>query len=120
MKKYWVWAWLGLAPLVAGVSCQNRDTYRGGADMQGVVKLGPFPAQGARVGGYNLYLAAAPAGPFKKINDEPISGGSSLMVPYLKPGQTYYFRMTSVGRDNPNLEGRPGAVFKRVAVQSWN
>lgn len=121
MKKRWLGIMLlCLAPLLSAVSCQNTDTYRNGSNMLGVVQLGPFPKQSVWVGGYNLYLSESPTGPFQKINSEPVLGFSSLMVPYLKPGKVYYFRMTSVGRRKPSRESVPGRVFARTAKQSWN
>jgi hypothetical protein len=103
------------APLLMGVSCADGDKYRTGKNLLGVVKLGPFPKQSAGVGGYNLYIAKAKEGPFEKINEVPVLGLTSLMVPQLNPGQNYYFRMTSVGVKDPSKESAPGAVFARVA-----
>jgi hypothetical protein len=121
MKKQWMaFALLCLAPMLSGVSCQTKDTFSGGSNMLGVVKLGPFPAQRAGVGGYNLYLSEVRTGPFEKINTDPVLGYSSLMVPYLKPGQVYYFRMTAVGLGASPKESVPGPVFARTAQQSWN
>ena len=121
MKKQWIaFALLCLAPILAGVSCQTKDTYSGGNNMLGVVKLGPFPAQRTGVGGYNLYLSSARTGPFEKINTDPVLGYSSLMVPYLNPGQVYYFRMTAIGTGASPKESAPGQVFARTAQQSWN
>ncbi|HTB21881.1 MAG TPA: fibronectin type III domain-containing protein [bacterium] len=121
MKQRWMGiVLLCLAATLACTACSSASAFRGGNNMQGVVKLGPFPKQAASVAGYNLYLSENPGGPFQKINDEPVLGYSSLMVPYLKAGQVYYFRMTAVGFGTPPRESRPGAAFKRTAVQSWN
>ena len=65
MKKQWMaFALLCLAPILAGVSCQTKDTYSGGNNLLGVVKLGPFPAQRvtgrlAMPGTYRATLARA-------------------------------------------------------------
>jgi hypothetical protein len=121
MKRQWIaFALLCLAPILAGVSCQTKDTFSGGNNMLGVVKLGPFPRQGPGVGGYNLYLSDKTAGPFQKINTDPVLGYTSLMVPYLKTGQVYYFYMTAIGLGASPRESRPGQMFARTAQQSWN
>jgi hypothetical protein len=72
------------------------------------------------VGGYNLYLSEKKDGPFEKINTEPVLGFSRLMVPYLNPGQSYYFRMTSVAARDNRKESAPGQVFVRKAVAKAN
>ncbi len=109
-----------LAPLVLAGSCSTVDANRNGANMLGIVKLGPFPRQPAWCAGYNLYFSDSVKGPFQKINTEPVLGYSNLMVPYLKPGKTYYFYMTAISKRDPSREGRPGGMFARVARQSWN
>jgi hypothetical protein len=105
-----------VAPLLMGVSCADGDKYRNGKNLLGVVELGPFPKQAAGVGGYNLYIAKAKDGPFERINDQPVLGLTRLMVPYLTPGQDYYFRMTSVSSRDLNKESAPGQVFVRKAA----
>jgi hypothetical protein len=118
MKKLFIaFAFLGLLPFTLGVSCSNADKFRTGANLMGVVQMGPFPKLAPKVGGYNLYIAKSKDGPFDKINDEPILGGARLMVPYLDPGKDYYFRMTSVSAKDPSRESAPGQVFKRTARQ---
>jgi len=107
---------LVLTPLLMGGACTGADKFRTSRNLLGVVELGPFPKQGPGVGGYNLYLSEKKDGPFEKINSEPVLGFSRLMVPYLNPGQAYYFRMTSVAVKDPNKESAPGQVFFRKAA----
>lgn len=109
-------ALMALGPLLIAPSCGGADLYRKNRNLMGVVELGPFPALPQGVGGYNLYLATKADGPFEKINPQPVLGGSRLMVPYLNPGQEYYFRMTSVASKDPSRESPPGQVFKRTAA----
>jgi hypothetical protein len=121
MRLKWILAALLLAqPFLMGGSCAEGDKFRTGKDLLGVVALGPFPKQPAGVGGYNLYIAKAQAGPWERINDQPVLGFTRLMVPYLTPDQTYYFRMSSVSARDPNKEGPPGQTFSRKAVQKSN
>jgi hypothetical protein len=118
MKQRWfAILCVALLPCLLGVSCAGSDKFRGGGNMLGIVQLGPFPKQSAAIGGYNLYLSETKDGPFDKINTEPVLGGSRLMVPYLKPGQVYYFRMTSVAAKDPSRESAPGQVFQRTAAE---
>lgn len=105
------------APLLMGGSCVEGDKFRSGQNLLGVVELGPFPRQPVGVGGYNLYIAKSKDGPFEKINDQPVLGYSRLMVPYLNPGQAYYFRMTSVSSRDVTRESAPGQVFVRKALE---
>lgn len=107
---------LALAPLVAASSCSGADKFRTSRNLLGVVELGPFPKQAQGVGGYNLYLSDTKDGRFEKINDTPVKGGSRLMVPYLNPGQDYWFRMTSVSSRDSSKESAPGGAFKRTAA----
>jgi hypothetical protein len=95
------------------------DRYNGhrSHDLLGVVELGPFPKASAKVAGYNLYYSEKKEGPFSKINAEVVQGGTRLMVPYLKPGITYYFRMTSVSSKDSSVESVPGEVFARTAEE---
>ncbi|MGH7441912.1 MAG: hypothetical protein ACREKE_04475 [bacterium] len=121
IKKCWMaLALVCLAPLFLGACSSMNNT---GPNLLGVVKLGPFPKQPSWASGYNLYfndkLNRQYKG-FQKINDEPILGGTSLMVPYLKTGKTYYFYMTATLRRNPSRETGPGQMFARKAQQSWN
>jgi len=121
MRLKWILAALLVAqPFVMGVSCASGDKFRSGKDLLGVVALGPFPKQAAGVGGYNLYIAKQQKGPFDKVNDQPVLGFTRLMVPYLTPEQTYYFRMTSISSRDPNKESAPGQTFARKAVQKAN
>lgn len=105
-----------LAPLLLGSSCGGADKFRTSRNLLGVVELGPFPKQSPGVGGYNLYLSEKKEGPFEKINSEPVLGFTRLMVPYLNPGQSYFFRMTSVAAKDPTRESAPGQVFMRKAA----
>jgi hypothetical protein len=106
-----------LAPWLGGGSCSAADRYRVTKPMLGVVQLGPFPKTAAGVAGYNLYLSSSQEGPYEKINDElPLSGGQSILVPMLNPGQEYYFKMTSVSKKDPTKESAPSAPFKRKAA----
>jgi hypothetical protein len=114
-QRLWILALLASAPLLLAPSCGGADKFRTQKDLLGVVELGPFPKQSAGVGGYNLYLGETKEGPFEKINDTPVLGYSRLMVPYLNPGQDYYFRMTSVSKRDASKESAPGGVFKRTA-----
>jgi hypothetical protein len=117
MTRRWILlGLLALGPLMLAPSCAEADKFRYTKNLMGVVELGPFPPQAEGVGGYNLYFSEKKDGPFEKINPEPVAGGSRLMVPYLNPGQDYYFRMTSVSKRDPNKESAPGAVFKRMAT----
>lgn len=117
MQKRWILAGLlALSPLVVASSCGGADKFRTSKNLLAVVELGPFPKLAAGVGGYNLYISEQPAGPFEKINDTPVLGGSRLMVPYLNEGQEYYFRMTSVSARDSSKESAPGGVFKRKAA----
>jgi hypothetical protein len=117
MRTRWTLiALLALTPLAIAPSCSTADKFRNQRDLLGVVELGPFPKQAAGVGGYNLYFSQKPDGPFEKINQEPVLGGTRLMVPMLNPGQDYYFRMTSVSARDNNKESAPGQVFKRTAA----
>jgi hypothetical protein len=109
-----------LSPLLLGMSCGGADKFRTSRNLLGVVELGPFPKQSQGVGGYNLYLSEKKEGPFEKINTEPVLGFSRLMVPYLNPGQSYYFRMTSVAARDKNRESAPGQVFARKAAPKAN
>lgn len=116
-KRWTLLGLLALAPLLLAPSCSGADKFRNSKNLLGVVELGPFPKQAAGVGGYNLYISQKSAtGPFEKINDAPVLGGSRLMVPYLNPGQEYYFRMTSVSARDSSRESPPGGVFKRKAL----
>jgi hypothetical protein len=119
MKKSFIaLALLACVPWMLGSSCAGTGKYRTSANLMGVVQLGPFPKQSAGVGGYNLYLAQANSGPFDKVNSDPIQGGARIMIPYLVPGQDYYFRMTSVSARDSSRESAPGQVFKRTAMAS--
>ena len=121
MSKRWLClALLAVLPWMLGASCSNGNKFRSGANLMGVVQMGPFPKLAPKVGGYNLYIAKTKDGPFDKINDEPIVGGARLMVPYLDPGKDYFFRMTSVSASDSSRESAPGQVFKRTAVQKNN
>jgi hypothetical protein len=117
MTNRWIiLALLACTPWLLGQSCSGTDRYRKSQNLMGVVELGPFPKMAAGVGGYNLYIAKAMDGPFEKINDTPVLGGTRLMVPYLDPGKDYYFRMTSVSSRDKSKESPPGQVFKRQAA----
>jgi hypothetical protein len=105
-----------LSPWLAGASCDGADKFRNSKNFLGVVELGPFPKQAPTVGGYNLYMSEKPGGPFEKVSDQPVLGYSKIMVPMLNPGQSYYFKMTSVSKGNPVRESVPSAVFVRKAV----
>jgi len=107
---------LALSPLMMAPSCSGADKFRNQRDLMGVVELGPFPKQAAGVGGYNLYFGQKPEGSFEKINQEPVAGGTRLMVPMLDIGKDYYFRMTSVSARDTSKESAPGQVFKRTAA----
>lgn len=115
-KRWTLLGLLALTPLLLAPSCSGADKFRNSKNLLAVVELGPFPKQAPGVGGYNLYLSEKSAGPFEKINDAPVLGGSRLMVPYLNPGEDYYFRMTSVSSRDSSKESAPGGVFKRKAV----
>ena len=117
MRARWIFlSALLAAPLLMGGSCVEGDKFSAGVNLLGVVELGPFPKQSVGVGGYNLYIAHSQNGPFEKINDQPVLGYSRLMVPYLNPGQAYYFRMTSVSSRDATRESAPGQIFVRKAV----
>lgn len=117
MSKRWiVLGLLALSPLIAASSCGGADKFRSSRNLLGVVELGPFPKQAQGVGGYNLFIADTKEGPFEKINDTPVLGGSRLMVPYLNVGQDYWFRMTSVSSRDSSKESAPGGAFKRKAA----
>ena len=116
MLKRALIALLLLSPWLGGATCGGADKFRTSKGLLGVVELGPFPKQGPGVAGYNLYMSEKKDSGFEKINDEPVSGLSKLMVPMLNPGQDYYFRMTSVSQKDPSKESVPGGVFKRVAA----
>lgn len=119
MRLRWISLFVMLAatPWVMGDSCAAGDKYRASKNLLGVVELGPFPKQAANVGGYNLYISPKKEGPFERINDQPVLGLTRLMVPYLTPGQAYFFRMTSVGVRDSSKESAPGQVFTRVAKE---
>lgn len=86
-------------------------------DNGGVLEFPKWPPLGKGVAGYNLYVAEAQKGPFEKINEEPITGGT-MMVPHLKYGTDYYFYLTSQGENG--VESRPGGVFKRTTPKDPN
>jgi hypothetical protein len=115
-KKWMLLSLLALAPLAMAPSCSGADKFRNQSNLMGVVELGPFPKQSPGVGGYNLYFAKKADGPFEKINEEPVAGGTRLMVPMLDPGTEYFFRMTSVSARDSSKESAPGQVFKRKAA----
>jgi hypothetical protein len=107
-----------LAALVLGffAGCSEGNKYSAmRPEYGGAVEFPTWPPLAKSVAGYNLYLAPKPDGPWEKINDTPITGGK-MMVPYLQPGQDYYFRLTSVGKNG--MESRPGGAFKRRAAQA--
>ncbi len=102
---------LGLALLA---SCSSAGKFSASKpDYRGYVEFGSWPALSRGVAGYNLYMAKESNADFDKINDLPITGGKT-MIPYLDPGHTYYFKLTSVGING--MESKPGAVFKRAAL----
>lgn len=84
-------------------------------DYQGIVEFNQWPPRPKGVAGYNLYMAEASDKPFEKINDIPVTGGR-ILVPYLDPGQTYFFKLSYVMADG--REGKPGRPFTRKAAEA--
>lgn len=83
-------------------------------DQGGIIEFPKWPPLAKGVAGYNLYIAEKAAGPFEKLNEEPITGGT-MMVPHLKYGTEYCFYLTSQGENG--VESKPGGVFKRSTPQ---
>jgi hypothetical protein len=105
---------LGLLALGACSGINKGNKFSGERpDYQGIVEFAKWPPRPKGVAGYNLYLGESKDGSFEKINDIPVVG---ILVPYLKPGEVYYFKLAYVMADG--REGKPGAAFTRKAAQA--
>ena len=102
---------------VALITACGGGKYRSSKNLLGVVELGPFPKAPFGVAGYSLYMAEKKEGPFKRINTEIMLPMTNIMIPYMNPGQEYYFKMSAI-TIKPKREGPQGQVFSRKAAAS--
>jgi len=89
MRKPWILiALLALAPLTMAPSCSGSDKFRNQQNLLGVVELGPSRSSRRALAATTSTSAEMANGPFEKINQEPVLGGTRLMVPMLDPAKS--------------------------------
>lgn len=106
-----------LTPFVTGSSCTQANAFKTThPDLGSGVEIGPFPKPPKGAMGYHLYMSEKADGKFERVSDAPVMGGGKVVIPYLKAGKLYYFRMTTVATDDAFKESAPSAVFNRKAI----
>ncbi len=108
---------LVLTPLVMGSACNQANAFKTARpDMGAGVEIGPFPQAPKGAMGYHLYMADKANGNFERVSDTPVLGRGKVVIPHLKAGHEYFFRMTTVASNDAYKESAPSAVFSRKAI----